>query len=431
MNLLEVKNVSKKFLFPGRKEIYVLKDINFDIKEGEIVSILGPSGSGKSTLIRIIAGLIKPDEGVVLYKNNVVMDVNPGVSIVFQNFGLFPWLTVEENVLLGLTSKDMSIEEKKQKALKVIDTVGLDGFEKAYPKELSGGMKQRVGFARALVVEPDILLMDEPFSSLDVLTAENLKNDLLELWIGNKIPTKAIILITHSIEEAVYMSDRIIIISKDPGKIVEEIEVKIPHWRDKNSQKFLSLVDRIYTTLTGGEIEKEREILRVSKEILIVPYARVGAITGFVELVADLGGRTDLFKIGGELYMDLEDLLPIVEASELLGFTSYKQGDIELTTDGEKFVEADVLKKKEIFREKVLENVFLIKQIVRVLKSKANKRISEDFFHDILERRLTRSEAEKQLDILIDWGRYAELFTYDDETDELILEEEVENHIEK
>jgi NitT/TauT family transport system ATP-binding protein len=431
MNLLEVKNVSKKFLFPGKKEIYVLKDINFDIKEGEIVSILGPSGSGKSTLIRIIAGLIKPDEGVVLYKNNVVTDVNPGVSIVFQNFGLFPWLTVEENVLLGLTSKDMSIEEKKQKALKVIDTVGLDGFEKAYPKELSGGMKQRVGFARALVVEPDILLMDEPFSSLDVLTAENLKNDLLELWIGNKIPTKAIILITHSIEEAVYMSDRIIIISKDPGKIVEEIEVKIPHWRDKNSQKFLSLVDRIYTTLTGGEIEKEREILRVSKEILIVPYARVGAITGFVELVADLGGRTDLFKIGGELYMDLEDLLPIVEASELLGFTSYKQGDIELTTDGEKFVEADVLKKKEIFREKVLENVFLIKQIVRVLKSKANKRISEDFFHDILERRLTRSEAEKQLDILIDWGRYAELFTYDDETDELILEEEVENHIEK
>lgn len=431
MNLLEVKNVSKKFLFPGKKEIYVLKDINFDIKEGEIVSILGPSGSGKSTLIRIIAGLIKPDEGVVLYRNKVVTDVNPGVSIVFQNFGLFPWLTVEENVLLGLTSKDMSIEEKKQRALKVIDTVGLDGFEKAYPKELSGGMKQRVGFARALVVEPDILLMDEPFSSLDVLTAENLKSDLLELWIGNKIPTKAIVLITHSIEEAVYISDRIIIISKDPGKIVEEIEVKIPHWRDKNSQKFLSLVDRVYTILTGGEIEKEREILRVSKEILIVPYARVGAITGFVELVADLGGRTDLFKIGGELYMDLEDLLPIVEASELLGFTSYKQGDIELTTDGEKFVEADVLKKKEIFREKVLENVFLIKQIVRVLKSKANKRISEDFFHDILERRLTRSEAEKQLDILIDWGRYAELFTYDDETDELILEEDVENHIEK
>lgn len=429
MNLLEVKNVSKKFLFPGNKEIYVLKDINFNIKEGEIVSILGPSGSGKSTLIRIIAGLIRPDEGVVLYRNRVINDVNPGVSIVFQNFGLFPWLTVEENVLLGLTSKNLSIEEKKQRALKVIDVVGLDGFEKAYPKELSGGMKQRVGFARALVVEPDILLMDEPFSSLDVLTAENLKNDLLELWIGSKIPTKAIVLITHSIEEAVYLSDRIIIISKDPGKIVEEIEVKIPHWRDKNSQKFLSLIDRIYTTLTGGEIEKEKEILRVSKEILIVPNARVGAITGFVELISDLGGRTDLFKVGGELYMDLEDLLPIVEASELLGFTSYKQGDIELTLDGEKFVEADVLKKKEIFREKVLENVFLIKQIIRVLKSKANKRISEDFFLDILERRLTRSEAEKQLDILIDWGRYAELFTYDDETDELILEEEVENHI--
>ncbi len=426
MYLLEVKNVSKKFTFPQKKEIFVLKDINFNVKEGEIVSILGPSGSGKSTLLRIIAGLIKPDEGVVLYRNKVIKDVNPGVSIVFQNFALFPWLTVEENVLLGLINKDMDPKEKKEKALKAIDIVGLDGFEKAYPKELSGGMKQRVGFARALVVEPDILLMDEPFSSLDVLTAENLRNDLLELWIENKIPTKAIILITHSIEEAVYMSDRVLIISKDPGKIIEDIEIKIPHWRDKNSQKFLSLVDRIYTTLTGGEIEKEREILRVSKDILMIPYARVGAITGFVELISDLGGRTDLFKVGRELYMDLEDLLPIVEASELLGFTLYKQGDIELTEDGEKFVEADLLKKKEIFREKVLENVFMIKQIVRVLKSKTNKRISEDFFLDILERRMTRSEAEKQMDILIDWGRYAELFTYDDETDELILEEEIE-----
>lgn len=426
MYLLEVRNISKKFTFPGKKEIFVLKDINFNIKEGEIVSILGPSGSGKSTLLRIIAGLVKPDEGVVIYRNKIITDVNPGVSIVFQNFALFPWLTVEENVLLGLINKEMDIKEKKEKALKAIDIVGLDGFEKAYPKELSGGMKQRVGFARALVVEPDILLMDEPFSSLDVLTAENLRNDLLELWIENKIPTKAIILVTHSIEEAVYMSDRVLIISKDPGRIVEDIEVKIPHWRDKNSQKFLSLVDRIYTTLTGGEIEKEREIMRVSKDTLIIPNARVGAITGFVELVSDLGGKTDLFKIGRELYMDLEDLLPIVEASELLGFTKYKQGDIELTPDGEKFVEADLLKKKEIFREKVLENVFMIKQIVRVLKSKTNKRISEDFFLDILERRMTRSEAEKQMDILIDWGRYAELFTYDDETDELILEEEIE-----
>jgi NitT/TauT family transport system ATP-binding protein len=426
MYLLEVRNISKKFTFPQKKEIFVLKDINFNVKEGEIISILGPSGSGKSTLLRIIAGLIKPDEGVVLYRNKVITDVNPGVSIVFQNFALFPWLTVEENVLLGLINKDMDSKEKKEKALKAIDIVGLDGFEKAYPKELSGGMKQRVGFARALVVEPDILLMDEPFSSLDVLTAENLRNDLLELWIENKIPTKAIILITHSIEEAVYMSDRVLIISKDPGRIIEDIEIKIPHWRDKNSQKFLSLVDRIYTTLTGGEIEKEREIMRVSKDILMIPYARVGAITGFVELISDLGGRTDLFKVGRELYMDLEDLLPIVEASELLGFTRYKQGDIELTEDGEKFVEADLLKKKEIFREKVLENVFMIKQIVRVLKSKTNKRISEDFFLDILERRMTRSEAEKQMDILIDWGRYAELFTYDDETDELILEEEIE-----
>jgi len=424
MNLLEVRNIGKKFVMPTGKEIYVLKGITFSINEGEIVSILGPSGSGKSTLLRIIAGLLKPDEGVVIYRDKVITDVNPGVSMVFQNFALFPWLTVEENVETGLISKTMSKEEKKRRVLKAIDTVGLDGFENAYPKELSGGMKQRVGIARGLVVEPDILLMDEPFSALDVLTAENLKSDLLELWIEKRIPTKAILIVTHNIEEAVYLSDRIIIISKDPGVVVEEIKIDIPHWRDKTSTKFLSIVDRVYTILTAGEIEKEREILRISKEIPRIPIARVGAITGFVELISDLGGRTDLFKIGGELYMDIEDLLPLVEASELLGFTRYKQGDIELTEDGKVFSEADVLTKKEIFRKNLLDNVFLIRQILRVLKSKANRRISKEFFLDILERKLSPEEAEKELDILIDWGRYAELFSFDDETDELFLEEE-------
>lgn len=424
MSLLEVRNIGKKFIMPGEKEIYVLKGITFSINEGEIVSILGPSGSGKSTLLRIIAGLLRPDEGVVIYRDKVITDVNPGVSMVFQNFALFPWLTVEENVETGLISKQMSKEEKKRRVLKAIDTVGLDGFENAYPKELSGGMKQRVGIARGLVVEPDILLMDEPFSALDVLTAENLKSDLLELWIEKRIPTKAILIVTHNIEEAVYLSDRIIIISKDPGTVVEEIKIDLPHWRDKTSAKFLSIVDRVYTILTAGEIEKEREILRVSKEIPRIPIARVGAITGFVELISDLGGRTDLFKIGGELYMDIEDLLPLVEASELLGFTRYKQGDIELTEDGKVFSEADVLTKKDIFRKNLLNNVFLIRQILRVLKSKANKRISKEFFLDILERKLSPEEAEKELDILIDWGRYAELFSFDDETDELFLEEE-------
>ena len=233
MSLLEVRNIGKKFVMPTGKEIYVLKGVTFSINEGEIVSILGPSGSGKSTLLRIIAGLLKPDEGVVIYRDKVITDVNPGVSMVFQNFALFPWLTVEENVETGLISKNMSKEEKKRRVLKAIDTVGLDGFENAYPKELSGGMKQRVGIARGLVVEPDILLMDEPFSALDVLTAENLKSDILELWIEKRIPTKAILIVTHNIEEAVYLSDRIIIISKDPGTVVEEIKIDIPHWRDK------------------------------------------------------------------------------------------------------------------------------------------------------------------------------------------------------
>ncbi|ACK42050.1 MULTISPECIES: nitrate/sulfonate/bicarbonate ABC transporter ATP-binding protein [Dictyoglomus] len=419
MELLRLEHITVSFTFP-EGEITVLDDINFTVNEGDFIALLGPSGSGKSTILRVIAGLLKPNKGKVYYKGEEIKGVNPGVAMVFQNFALFPWLTVLENVELGLKAKGVPPEERKEKAIKAIDLIGLDGFENAYPKELSGGMKQRVGFARALVMEPDILLLDEPFSALDVLTAENLRNDLIELWIEKRIPTKAIILVTHSIEEAVYMADRIILLSKDPGRIIKEVRIDLPHWRDKKSQEFLDIVDEIYGVLTGKPVER---IIAREKRPLHIPQASVGSITGLVELVNDLDGKADIYKLGEELLMDVEDLLPIIEACEILGFAEVKEGDLILTEAGKKFSEADVLERKEIFKEFAIEKVPFLKQIVKVLQSKSNHKVPRSFFLDLLKQHLSPQEAERELDILIDWGRYAELFEYDDDRDELYLPE--------
>jgi len=419
MELLKLENINLSFKFP-EGEVKVLENISFSINEGEILALLGPSGSGKSTILRIIAGLLKPQEGKVYYKGKELKGINHGVSMVFQNFALFPWLTVLENVEIGLRALGLPQELRREKALKAIDLIGLDGFENAYPKELSGGMKQRVGFARALVMEPDILLLDEPFSALDVLTAENLRNDLIELWIEKKIPTKAMILVTHSIEEAVYIADRVILLRKDPGRIIKEINIDIPHWRDKKSKEFLDLVDMIYGILTGKPVEK---IAFKEKRHLFIPQAGVGAITGLIEVVNDKEGPVDIYKLGEELLMDIEDLLPIVEASEILGLAEVKEGDFYLTNAGKKFAEADVLERKELFKELAIEKVPFLKQIVRILQSKSNHKASRTFFLDLLKQHLLAQEAEKQLDVLIDWGRYAEIFEYDDNKDEIYLPE--------
>lgn len=422
MELLRLENVSVSFKFP-EGEITVLDNITFTVNENDFLALLGPSGSGKSTILRAIAGLIKPKQGKVYFKGEELKGINPGVAMVFQNFALFPWLTVFENVELGLKTLGLSPEERKKKVLGAIDLIGLDGFENAYPKELSGGMRQRVGFARALVMDPDILLLDEPFSALDVLTAENLRNDLIDLWIEKRIPTKAIILVTHSIEEAVYMADRIILLSKDPGRVIKEITIDLPHWRDKKSYEFVEIVDDIYGVLTGKPLEK---ISWKDRRHFNIPQASVGSITGLVELVNDLEGKADIYKLGEELLMDVEDLLPIVEACEILGFAEVKEGDLILNEAGKKFADADVLERKEIFKELSIEKVPFLKQIVKVLQSKSNHKVPRPFFLDLLKQHFAPKEAERQLDVLIDWGRYAELFEYDDDRDELYLPETLE-----
>lgn len=423
--LIRLEHVFKTYDLPGNNNATVLSDINLEIHEREFVAILGPSGSGKSTLLRIIAGLVKPSQGKVFYRNETGEGFRTGMSMVFQSFALFPWLTVLENVRLGLKNNSvLSEKQKEEKALEIIDMIGLDGFEGAYPKELSGGMKQRVGLGRALVMEPDLLLMDEPFSALDVLTAENLKRDLLELWMDQKIPTKSIIMVTHGIEEAVYMANRAIVLSRDPARVVANIPIDLPHWRDKQDKAFTALVDKIYSLLTAREIEVINPKGETAKKIIQLPHARAGALTGFIELLEDIGLKTDLYKLGDQLSLDLEDLLPIVEAASLLGLIMIKEGDIELTPTGEQFAEATVLERKEIFRNQALQYINSLNMIVSALNSKSNGKMPEEFFLNVFNRHFGEEEAINQLTTIIDWGRYAELFAYDEHIGQLYLERE-------
>ncbi|MHB1630119.1 MAG: ABC transporter ATP-binding protein [Bacilli bacterium] len=426
VTLIEIRKLSKVFSGANGAQFHVLSDIDLRVAEGDFVALLGPSGSGKSTLLRIMAGLIQPTSGQVLYRGQAFSGTNPGVSMVFQSFALFPWLTVLENVELGLQYASITRAAKREKAIAAIDMIGLDGFEGAYPKELSGGMRQRVGIGRALVMEPDILLMDEPFSALDVLTAENLKRDILELWQMGKIPTKAIVLVTHGIEEAVYMADRALVLSRDPARIVNIVPIPLPHWRDRKSEPFTRLVDELYSILT--QLKDARSTVAetsapATRKITIIPDVAPGAVTGFIELVDDLGGRVDLYKIGESLAFDLEDLLPIVETCRIFEFATVSSGDFDLTPIGRELADATVLERKTIFREQSLRYVPFMERILWVLQSKRNGQMPREFFLEILQKNLGREEADAQLDTLISWGRYAELFAYDEDSKLLYLEE--------
>jgi NitT/TauT family transport system ATP-binding protein len=398
---------------------------------GEILALLGPSGSGKSTLLRMLTGLAKPSAGEVLWHGKSIDGPCPNVSIVFQSFALFPWLTVLDNVQAPLKARGVPLAERMKRSLRSLDAVGLDGFESAFPKELSGGMKQRVGFARALVVEPEVLFMDEPFSALDVLTAENLRNELLELWEDHKIPTKSIFIVTHNIEEAVLLADRVIVLGRNPGRIRADFKVFVPRPRDRKDSRFLHTVDYIYTILTQPNIAPAPQPepsaagtpTTTRQAYPMLPHARPGGITGILELLVDRGGRDDIHRLADELAFEIDDLLPIVEAAALLGFINITEGDAELTPEGRAFAEADILERKELFRA-AAQNVPLIRQILRSLEAKANRSLPDEFFYDLLEEHFSEEEIRKQLDTAVTWGRYAELFDHDASSERFYIPEE-------
>ncbi|MEO8402857.1 MAG: nitrate/sulfonate/bicarbonate ABC transporter ATP-binding protein [Gammaproteobacteria bacterium] len=425
--LLEVVNVQKSFKTGDRQDLLVLQNVDFCMKEGEIIAILGKSGSGKSTLLRILAGLVQPSSGTVYYRGKPVQGPARGISMVFQNFALLPWLTVLQNVELGLEALGVDREERRERALKAIDTIGLDGFESAFPKELSGGMRQRVGFARALVVNPDVLLMDEPFSALDVLTADNLKSDLLDLWQTKKTGIHGILFVTHNIEEAALLADRIIIFNSNPGTIRDELRVTLPHPRSDLDPRFRNQVDRVYMLMTTQPQTEKTGTTEGHQPIDIgyrLPEASVAEITGLLETLnaPETEGKMDLPVVAETLMLDIDELFPLTELLEILHFAKVSKGDISITEAGKAFVEADILERKKIFLQHLKKYVPLARYIYDQLNRHPRHRALEENFLSLLEDYLTEKEAARVLSTVIEWGRYAELFAYDYNAGVLSLE---------
>ncbi len=425
--IVKLEKIKKSFSSSEGQELVVLENVDFSLQEGEIVALLGKSGSGKSTLMRIIAGLIPATAGEARYRNQVVKGPVRGISMVFQSFALLPWLTVLQNVELGLEALGVARDDRRARALKAIDMIGLDGFESAYPKELSGGMKQRVGFARALVVEPDVLVMDEPFSALDVLTAENLRGDLLELWEAKKTHLNGMVVVTHSIEEAVALADRVLIFGSNPGYVRAELKIDMPHPRDPESVKFRKLVDEIYRLMTTQPDRKDESQTRLGRFKTIgisyrLPDANVSELTGLLESLGTEKGKIDLPELAEESQLDVDDLFPLIEALEILRFAHVSGGDIELTPEGKQFADADIQARKKIFAEHLRRYIPLAQHICNILDEKRNHKVSEERFLSKLEDFFTEKEAERVLTTVIDWGRYAELFAYDYNTGILSLE---------
>lgn len=431
--LISIENVSKSFISAERQELLVLENINFKLHEGEIVSLLGKSGSGKSTLLRLIAGLIKPSGGSLYYRNKKIVEPVQGIAMVFQSFALLPWLTVLENVELGLEAMGVERKERRQRALTAIDTIGLDGFESAYPKELSGGMRQRVGFARALVVEPDILLMDEPFSALDILTTDNLRGDLLDLWDSKRTKIKGIVCVTHDIEEAILMANRIVIFGSDPGTIQAEIEVKLPYPRNTESPAFKDLLDQIYMLMTTSE--RERKAKTSATELYTtetaqpdyayrLPEVDISELIGLVEAMEEreIDGKINLPELAESLHLDVNNVFPLTEVLDMLRLAKITEGELTFTEAGKRFAAASILERKQIFAHHLLLYIPLAKHIRYVLDQSPNHRTSENTFLNELENYFSEEESERILRTIIDWGRYAEILAYDYDSGELSLE---------
>ncbi len=424
--LLRLSHVCKTY-GRGERATEALQDINLTIKAGEFVCLLGPSGCGKSTILRIVAGLIPVSRGEVLYRGKPLQGVNPHTTIVFQAFALFPWLTVQENVEVALKPLGIAPLERTKRALALLDRVGLDGFETAYPRELSGGMRQKVGFARAMAVEPELLCLDEPFSALDVLSAESLRGELMELWMSGAIPTKAILMVSHNIEEAAFMADRLVVMEKGPGHIIADIPVNLAHPRRRKERPFLNLVDQVYALIAGKtktEAEELGPMPGEGRRMRPLPHAPISAISGLLERVNDeMYDRVDLYRLADDLHEPLDDLLPSVEASEMLGFALVESGDLSLTPLGQTFAEASIQARKEIFAARI-RRVPIIRWIRNMLMAAPDRRMNWDVFQAALALEFPPEEAERQMETAVNWGRYAELFYFDDDEDVLFIEQE-------
>ncbi len=417
--IIELKDVSVKFRMSGGAYFVGLESINLKIDPGKIVAILGPSGAGKSTLLRIITGLLKPTSGSVYYKGKLQLGVNEHMAMVFQNFALFPWKTVSENIALGI-KEDIDPEEKKKLIANIIDMIGLEGFEDVYPRELSGGMKQRVGFARALVSKPEVLCMDEPFSALDALTAENLREEILDIWSKGISGLTNVIIVTHNINEAVYMADDIVILTSNPGSIKAIYHNSLPFPRDQKSSAFLKTVDTIYNVLTANIMPDIPEIPSEKEKLSPIPHAGVSEIIGLLEVLDDNKGQLDLFDLSDEIKRDFGTTISIALAAEMLGFVETPSHDVIFTKLGKRFLDADVNERKLIFKEQILK-IPLIKIIFDMIVKSENGVITREELEEFLSEKFPNENPEELFDTIINFAMYAEVLDYDSRDEEISL----------
>jgi NitT/TauT family transport system ATP-binding protein len=422
--LLELRNISQTYE-TGPRRFVALDNVSLWVHEGEFVTIVGPSGCGKSTLLRIITGLQPPTDGQVLYRGTPIRGVNPHATMVFQTFALFPWLTVQQNVEVALKTRGIPPALRAARARELLDRVGLDGFESAYPRELSGGMRQKVGFARAMAVEPELLCLDEPFSALDVLSAEALRGDLLELWTTGRIPTRAILMVTHNIDEAISMADRVIVMDKDPGRVAADLPIGLPRPRGRKSPEFLAVVDHVYATLAGETAPEPVELGGAPGgpgRPRSLPHITIGDLIGLLEHLSERPDRrADIHRLDDDLGIDSDHLLRLTEAAERLGFATVAQGDITLTPLGEAFAGASILAQKELFATRI-RRLPIFTWLLSLLSASPQQRLEWNVVLAALELEFPPEEAERQLDTIVNWGRYAELLAYDDRAEVLYLE---------
>ena len=429
--IVELKSVDKSFHSADGSARLVLQEVDFTLNEGEIVALLGQSGSGKSTMLRIMAGLIPADKGQVLYQGRPIYGAARGISMVFQSFALFPWLTVQKNVELGLEAQGVPVKEREKRAQAAIEMIGLTGFEGALPRELSGGMRQRVGIARALVMEPEVLLMDEAFSALDVLTGERLREDILELWNNKEIPTKAILIVSHNIEEAVMMADRVLIFASDPGRVRAELPITISHPRAVESQEVRALIDNVYGLMTTGSARHGR-LADVEMKLQLgdrLPEADITLMEGILELLTEepFNGRADLPKLAEDTELTDKELIEVSRALTILGFVQLAQGDVVITTLGIAYVASSKAERQQTFGKQLLENVPLIAYIRHGLEQDASGDLPEDLFLKLLRFTLNQAEAERALSVAIEWGRYGDVFEYNFNTGVIHLPKDENN----
>ncbi len=422
--LVELHHVSQRYASDARV-FTALRSVDLVIRESEFVALLGPSGCGKSTLLRIITGLLPPSEGAVLYRGSPLHGINAHAAIVFQTMALFPWLTVQQNVELALKARAIPAPERTARAIALLDQVGLDGFESAYPRELSGGMRQKVGFARAMAVEPELLCLDEPFSALDVLSADALRAELLELWTGGAIPTRTILLVTHNIEEAVFLADRVVVMEKDPGRIVAELVVGLPHPRHRRSAEFAAVVDRVYALLAGQTQPEHIELGTAPGEpgrTRTLPATSLNDLAGLLEHLAGApGAEIDLYRVAADLNIDSDRLLQLADTAELLGLATIARGDIALTPLGETFADASILARKEIFASR-MRRLPIFRWLAGLLEAAEHHQLKAGIVQRALEIEFPAAEAARQLATLVSWGRYGELLAYDDTSELISLE---------